>query len=189
MPGTDGDAEWRRLTDEWHAAYWRSQEPWRHRVVTGPLPTLYDCFDHADLLISDISSVVADFIASGKPYVIANPDGRDADEFRTEFPTAAAAYLLDAGCAALPDVIAEAAGPGPDRLAAARQELKGYLLGPDHPDALTRFNDAVEALATRAAQPAETTPAARPAAATLAAQPTEADAAPGAPAVRAVSGA
>ena len=198
MPGTDGDAEWRRLTDEWHAAYWRSQEPWRHRVVTGPLPTLYDCFDHADLLISDISSVVADFIASGKPYVVANPDGRDADEFRTEFPTAAAAYLLDSGCAALPDVIAETAGPGPDRLAAARQELKGYLLGPDHPDALTRFNDAVEALATRtahptettpAAQPTETTPAARPPAATLAAQPTEADPAPGAPAVRAVSGA
>jgi hypothetical protein len=198
MPGTDGDAEWRRLTDEWHASYWRSQEPWRHRVVTGPLPTLYDCFDHADLLISDISSVVADFIASGKPYAVANPDGRDADEFRAEFPTAAAAYLLDAGCVALPDVIAEAAGPGPDRLAAARRELKGYLLGPDHPDALTRFNDAVEALAARTAHPTETTSAAqptdttstgRPAAATLAVQPTEADAAPGAPAVRAASGA
>jgi hypothetical protein len=198
VPGTDGDAEWRELTDAWHAAYWRSQEPWRHRVVTGPRPVLYDCFDHADLLISDISSVVADFIASGKPYAVANPDGRDADEFRAEFPTAAAAYLLDAGCAALPDVIAEAAGPGPDRLAAARRELKGYLLGPDHPDALTRFNDAVEALAARTAHPTETTSAAqptdttstgRPAAATLAVQPTEADAAPGAPAVRAASGA
>jgi len=166
--------------------------------VTGPLPTLYDCFDHADLLISDISSVVADFIASGKPYAVANPDGRNADEFRAEFPTAAAAYLIDAGCAALPGVVAETAGPGPDRLAEARRELKGYLLGPDHPDALTRFNDAVEALATRTADPTETTrtahptettPAARPAAATQAAQPTEADAAPSAPAVRAVSGA
>ena len=110
MPGTDGDAEWRGLTDAWHAAYWRSQEPWRHRVVTGPLPALYDCFDHADLLISDISSVVADFIASGKPYAVANPDGRDEDEFRTEYPTAAAAYLIDPGCTALPDVMAEAAG-------------------------------------------------------------------------------
>jgi hypothetical protein len=174
MPGTDGDAEWRRLTDEWHAAYWRSQEPWRHRVVTGPLPTLYDCFDQADLLISDISSVVADFLASGKPYAVANPDGRDEDEFRAEFPTAAAAYLLDAGCAALPNVIAEAAGPGPDRLAGARRELKGYLLGPDHPDALTRFNDAVEALATRAAHPSEATPVAHPPAATPAAHPSEA---------------
>ena len=85
-----------------------------------------------------------------------------------------------------------------DRLAEARRELKGYLLGPDHPDALTRFNDAVEALAARTAHPTETTSAAqptdttstgRPAAATLAVQPTEADAAPGAPAVRAASGA
>ena len=128
-------------------------------MVTGPLPTLYDCFDHADLLISDISSVVADFIASGKPYAVANPDGSDEAEFRAEFPTAAAAYLLDAGCTALPDVIAQATGPGPDRLAGARRELKGYLLGPDHPDALTRFNNAVEALATRVARPAESTPA------------------------------
>ncbi len=169
-------------------------------MVTGPLPTLYDCFDHADLLISDISSVVADFIASGKPYAVANPDGRDEAEFRAEFPTAAAAYLLDAGCAALPDVIAQATGPGPDRLAGARRELKGYLLGPDHPDALTRFNDAVEALATRAAHPsgphpAESAPAHPPAGPAHAARPGGTDMAPGAaaaaegPAVRAVSGA
>jgi hypothetical protein len=213
MPGTDGDAEWRQLTDAWHAAYWRSQEPWRHRVVTGPLPTLYDCFDHADLLISDISSVVADFIASGKPCAVANPDGRDEAEFRAEFPTASAAYLLDAGCAALPDVIAQATGPGPDRLAGARRELKGYLLGPDHPDALTRFSDAIEALATRGAHPPEAAPAAHPPEAAPAAHPPEAvpaghpaaatsadrlagvDTAPGGataeegPAVRAVSGA
>ncbi|HXZ76861.1 MAG TPA: hypothetical protein VEH31_39145, partial [Streptosporangiaceae bacterium] len=161
-PGTDGDAEWQELTGAWHIAYWQSQEPWRHRVVTGPRPTLYDCFDHADLLISDISSVVADFIASGKPYAVANPGGRGEDEFRAEFPTAAAAYLLDAGCAALPGVIAEASGPGPDRLAPARRELKGYLLGPDHPDALTRFSNAVEALATRAARPAGAAPGAYP---------------------------
>ena len=160
-PGTDGDAEWQQLTDAWHAAYWRSQEPWWHRVVTGPLPTLYDCFDHADLLISDISSVVADFIASGKPYAVANPEGRDEAGFRAEFPSAAPAYLLDADCAALPDVIAQATGPGPDRLAGARRELKGYLLGPDHPDALTRFNDAIEALATRTADPSAPTLAAQ----------------------------
>jgi hypothetical protein len=194
-PGTDGDAEWQALTGAWHAAYWQSQEPWRHRVVTGPRPTLYDCFDHADLLISDISSVVADFIASGKPYAVANPDGCGEDEFCAEFPTAAAAYLLDRDCVALPDVIAEAAGPGPDRLAAARRELKGYLLGPDHPDALTRFRHAVDAMAARAAGPAAATPAAYPAGAAPAVRLAGADVAPGAaaaeeaPPARAVSGA
>jgi hypothetical protein len=194
-PGTDGDAEWQELAGAWHAAYWQSQEPWRHRVVNGPRPTLYDCFNHADLLISDISSVVADFIASGKPYAVANPDGRGEDEFRAEYPTAAAAYLLDADCVRLPDVIAEAAGPGPDRLAAARRELKGYLLGPDHPDALTRFRNAVDAMAARAAGPAGATPAAYPAGAAPTARLAGADVAPGtaaaeeAPTARAVSGA
>jgi len=192
-PGTDGDAEWRQLTDQWHAAYWQSQEPWRHRVVTGPRPALYDCFDHADLLISDISSVIADFIASGKPYAVANPDGRDEDEFRAEFPTTAAAYLIDADCLALPDVIAETTGPGPDRLAGARRDLKGYLLGPDHPDALTRFNNAIGALAARVTRPAQAAPA-YPVSAAPAVRMAGADAAPGAaaeeaPQVRAVSGA
>ena len=98
-------------------------------------------------------------------------------------------------------MIAQATGPGPDRLAGARRELKGYLLGPDHPDALTRFNDAVEALATRAAHPsgppaahpAESAPAAHPAgpapaahpAGHAAARPAGADMAPGAAAGRA----
>ena len=139
--------------------------------------------------------MVADFIASGKPYAVANPDGRDGAEFRAEFPTAAAAYLLDADCAALPDVIAQATGPDPDRLAGARRELKGYLLGPDHPDALTRFNDAVEALAARAAHPSAPAPAAHSSGPAQAARPTGEDVAPSAaaateaPAVRAVSGA
>ena len=97
MPGTDGDAEWRRLTDEWHAAYWRSQEPWRHRVVTGPLPTLYDCFNHADLMITDISSVVADFIASGKPYVVDQRAGTAANGYFRERVSRARRRRLPAG--------------------------------------------------------------------------------------------
>jgi hypothetical protein len=94
----------------------------------------------------------------------------------------------------LPDVIAEATGPGPDRLAGARRELKVYLPGPDHPDALTRFNNAVEALATRATRPAQAAPA-YPAGAAPAVRLAGADAVPSAaaaedaPQVGAVSGA
>ena len=124
-------------------------------MITGPLPTLYDCFNQADLLISDISSVVSDFIASGKPYVVTNPGGLDEDEFRQKFPTAAAAYLLDRDCAALSDILAQAAAPGDDGLAEARRELRRYLLGPDHLDAQTRFADAVDALAERVAGSAD----------------------------------
>lgn len=153
-PAAADDTEWLRLNDAWQAAYWRSQGWWQHRVITGPLPVLYECFNRADLLISDISSVVSDFMASGKPYVVTNPDGLDEDEFRKNFPTAAAAYLLDPDCAGLPDILAETAASGDDRLAEARRELRRYLLGPDNPDAQTRFADAIEALAVRVARSA-----------------------------------
>jgi hypothetical protein len=168
QPAAENDAEWEQLNNAWHAAYWRSQGWWEHRVITGPLPVLYDCFNQADLLISDISSVVSDFIASGKPYVVTNPEALDEDEFREKYPTAAAAYLLGPDCAGLPGVLAQAAAPGDDRLVEERRELRRYLLGPDHPDALTRFADAIEALIGRVGQPAD--PAPDPSPAPLAAQ-------------------
>jgi hypothetical protein len=153
-PAAADEAEWARLNDAWHAAYWNSQGWWRHRVITGPAPVLYDCFNRADLLISDISSVVSDFIASEKPYVVTNPDGLDEDRFRENFPTTAAGYLLGADCKGFSKILAQAIAPGEDRLAQARRALKTYLLGSGSPDAQTRFADAVEALAQRVAKSA-----------------------------------
>jgi len=152
------DAEWLRLNEAWHAAYWRSQGWWHHQVITGSLPVLYECFNQADLLISDISSVVSDFLASGKPYVVTNPEGLDEDGFREKFPTAGAAYLLGPDCAGLPGILAQAAAPGEDPLAESRRELRRYLLGPDKPDALTRFSEAIEALAERVTRPVDPAP-------------------------------
>jgi hypothetical protein len=152
------DAEWLRLNEAWHAAYWRSQAWWQHQVITGSLPVLYECFNQADLLISDISSVVSDFLAAGKPYVVTNPEGLGEDEFREKFPTAGAAYLLGPDCAGLPGILAQAAAPGEDPLAEARRELRRYLLGPDKPDALTRFTEAIEALAGQVARPVDPAP-------------------------------
>jgi hypothetical protein len=148
-PDPARDAEWQHLNDAWHEAYWSSEGWWRHRVVTGRLPTLYECFNRTDLMISDISSVVADFVATGKPYAVTNPGNRGEREFREEFPTAVAGYLLGADCAELPEILEQAAMAGNDRFARSREELKRYLLGPDSPDAQTRFNEAVSALIAR----------------------------------------
>jgi CDP-glycerol glycerophosphotransferase (TagB/SpsB family) len=41
--------------------------PGTHRVVVGSRPSLYECFNQADFLIADISSVVSDFIESQNP--------------------------------------------------------------------------------------------------------------------------
>jgi len=150
QPDPARDAEWHRGQDAWHEAYWASQGWWEHRVVTGQRPTVYDCFHQADLLISDISSLVVDFLATGKPYAVTNLHGRDEADFRQEFPTAGAGYLLTPDCAELPEILGEATGAGGDRLGQARRDLKRYLLGPDSPAPQARFNAALDALIERA---------------------------------------
>lgn len=113
--------------------------PIRHLVVPGTEPHLYECFNQSDLMISDISSVVADYIASGKPYAVTNVSGQPERAFHERYPSTEAGVLLMPGLDGLGDFL-----DGHDDLAEARRKLKGYLLGPDYPDAMTRFNAAVE---------------------------------------------
>ncbi|MEU8262561.1 CDP-glycerol glycerophosphotransferase family protein [Micromonospora sp. NPDC048999] len=109
-----------------------------HRVVTGRTPALFDCFNQSDLLISDVSSVVSDFVQSQRPYVVANPSGLPEDEFRRTFPTSRAAYLLSADCGELEKILALTRA-GDDPMTEARRELKTYLLGPNEPNSMERF--------------------------------------------------
>lgn len=123
----------------------------RHLTVIDADPALYDCFNQADLLITDISSVVADFIASGKPYMVTNVAGMPEESFRERYPSTEAGYPLTKGLSELRAVLLALEQDGEDPLAATRRKLKSYLLGPDHPDAMTRFNDAVNGAWERAA--------------------------------------
>jgi hypothetical protein len=152
-PDPQAEEEWRRLEAAWHRLYWSSEGGSHPLVITGPRPTLYECFNQSDVLISDISSVVSDFIATGKPYLVTNPGGLADDDFRAKNPSAAAAYLIGPDCAGLTGIGALAAGNGDDPLAGDRRQLKHYLLGPDSPDAQTRFNEAAARLAERARNP------------------------------------
>jgi hypothetical protein len=134
------------IDQEWRAAYWAAQGWWSHVVVTGSRPHLYSCFNEADLMISDISSVVSDFVASGKPYVMTNPDDIDPDTYRAEQSAAGGAYLLGSDVSALaPIVDAVRSGPN-DPMAERREWTREYVLGPADPDALTLFTAALERL-------------------------------------------
>jgi hypothetical protein len=113
-----------------------------HVTIAGSSPSLFDCFNDSDVLVADISSVLSDFIASEKPYVVTNLTGLSEDEFRDKFRSAGEAYLLDPGAeriGAILDLIRIE-----DPLAGARAQLKEYLLGPSSPDAFTRFSAAVD---------------------------------------------
>ncbi|MDP4506690.1 CDP-glycerol glycerophosphotransferase family protein [Nonomuraea turcica] len=120
-----------------------------HMVVTGREPHLYDCFNECDLLISDISSVVADFLASEKPYAVTNVAGLPERAFHERYPSTEAGVLLGEDLAGLAEFL-----DGEDTLARARIKLRSYLFGPEYPDALARFNAAVERVMTSAGGPA-----------------------------------
>ncbi|MDK0519426.1 hypothetical protein [Streptomyces sp. ML-6] len=143
------EAETARLRDEWNAASWRSQGWWEHRVITGAQMRLYDCFNESDAMVSDISSVVSDFIASGKPYAVTDSAELGEEEFRRQNTAVRAAVILSNSAAELDELLTAVTDPASDALADARLELKQYLLGPDEPTSIVQFNTAVKALAAR----------------------------------------
>ncbi|WP_406386531.1 hypothetical protein [Streptomyces sp. NBC_01618] len=143
------EVEIARLKDEWNAASWRALGWWEHKVVTGARMRLYDCFNESDAMVSDISSVVSDFIASGKPYAVTDSAALGEDEFRRQNTAVRAAVVLSNAATELDALLAAVVDPAADTLAADRRELKEYLLGPDEPTSIVQFDTAVKALAAK----------------------------------------
>ncbi|GAA2249105.1 MULTISPECIES: hypothetical protein [Streptomyces] len=135
-----------RAAAAWDEAYWASLPAGEHQIITAARPTLYSCFNVADLLISDVSSVISDFLASEKPYAVANTSGLPEDAFRAAFPTVVAATVLTPDAAGVPELLETVRHPERDELVEARAELKLRLLGPAEPSSQERFNEAVRAL-------------------------------------------
>jgi hypothetical protein len=119
-----------------------------HEAVLNNERELYDLFNESDALISDISSVVSDYLKSGKPYFVSNlADVPDA-EFREQNPSAGAAYLVGSDGSGLAEGLAAARGVDPMR--EHRSRVREYLIGDPSVNAMTRFRHAVDALALRA---------------------------------------
>ncbi|MFF1542801.1 hypothetical protein [Streptomyces sp. NPDC058291] len=139
-----------RLRAEWNETYWRSFPSYEHRVITGAAPRLYDCFNASEAMVSDISSVVSDFIASGKPYAVTDSAELGAEEFRRQNTAVRAAVILGNDAAELDRLLAAVRDPAGDPLAEGRKELREYLLGSDEPSSRQRFDTAVRDLALKA---------------------------------------
>ncbi|AKN70571.1 membrane protein [Streptomyces sp. PBH53] len=139
-----------QLRAQWNDAYWRSFPSYEHRVIRGAQPRLYDCFNVSDAMVSDISSVVSDFIASGKPYAVTDSGELGVEEFKRQNTAVRAAVILSNSATELGELLDAVRDPAADPLADARKELKQYLLGPDEPKSIDQFNAAVADLALKA---------------------------------------
>jgi len=124
------------------------EAPGAHRIVeTGP-DALYDAFNEADVLIADISSVVADFLASGKPYLVTNPRAVPVEELHRDFPSTSGGGIVQQDATKVAELIADAVGT--DSLRERREQLAIYFLGTPVADPVEEFADEVDRACARA---------------------------------------
>lgn len=106
---------------------------------------LVDAFNAADAMVSDISGIVVDFMASAKPLVMYAAQYDDPEAFRAAHPTARGAYVIDRDLKRLDAALDDALGADP--LAPLRAQQADRYLGPDRAQPAQRFIDLVEELA------------------------------------------
>jgi hypothetical protein len=90
--------------------------------------SVVDCFNACDAMISDVSSVVSDFLISEKPFAMGAVSAH-GEAFVEEFPLAAAAYVFDvlgAEAVELEAVLDDMLGA--DSKADKRRSLRNYYL-------------------------------------------------------------
>lgn len=118
-----------------------------HRVVKGG--SINEWFNRATALVTDISSVVSDFLASEKPYAVFNHTDLDDATFRAEYPSTGAGTTIGRDGRGIAEFIGIVTRAAPDVHAETRATLATYLLGPLEHRSLETFQAAIDALILR----------------------------------------
>jgi hypothetical protein len=88
--------------------------------------TIVESFNLSDALVSDVSSVVSDYLFSQKPFAVSDML-EEGEDFPRTFPLASAAYVIPRTLDGLTEIIARMLGPDP--LEEQRREMRRYYLG------------------------------------------------------------
>ncbi|WP_138756797.1 hypothetical protein [Modestobacter altitudinis] len=122
-----------------------------HRVVEPGGAPLTSCFNVASALITDVSSVLTDFLAADRPVAVCDPRGQDRAAFVARYPSAAAGLVLPPGAGGIEELLQVLTGVRDDAHRCAREATRRELLGDPGIRALDRMAAAVEALGGRSA--------------------------------------
>jgi xanthosine utilization system XapX-like protein len=117
-----------------------------HQRLAEAPEALYEAMRVSDVLISDVSSVLSDWLACRRPYLVTNPQRLAPTELHERFPTTQGGAVLDPEGDVL-GLLDEALGS--DRLAPRRSQLAHHLIGPPRQDPLQDFVDEVSAFVRR----------------------------------------
>lgn len=118
-----------------------------HRVIKGG--SINEWFNRASAMITDISSVVSDFLASEKPYAVFNHTDLDDAAFREDYPSTSAGTIIGRDGRGIAEFIAVVTQQVADDQAGRRAELATYLLGPQEQRSLEAFREAIDAFIER----------------------------------------
>lgn len=110
-----------------------------------PLISIHDCMNNSDLLITDISSVMNEYLVTKKPIIVCNTGSKSDEELHSVFPTCAAAYSVTTEDSIL-DTLDQIKND--DRLETVRKRVKSHSLGDFPEGALNRFKAEIEKLVT-----------------------------------------
>jgi CDP-glycerol glycerophosphotransferase (TagB/SpsB family) len=100
-------------------------------------------------LISDISSVISDFLASEKPYAVFNHTSMTAADFVRDYRSTSAATIVGRDGSGIAEFIAVVTRTAPDTMAATRSRLATYLLGSPEQRTLAAFQESVTGFIAR----------------------------------------
>ncbi len=87
--------------------------------------SIFDCFNNADAMICDVSSVATDFLQSRKPLAMYVPHG-EVDTFTEHFPVGSAAYLIDPEASNIDEVLRQLLNTDPAAHRRDRERIR-YL--------------------------------------------------------------
>ncbi|WP_446663468.1 CDP-glycerol glycerophosphotransferase family protein [Flexivirga sp. B27] len=133
-PYNDRDPEFRRIAEQARELLAADAARTGREHVFGAAAqqemSMEECFNASDLMIADVSSVVADYLYSEKPILLANPE-QDIEQFIEEFPLASATYVVDGSREQVGAALVASATDDP--MGPVRRAKRAYYLG-DFPD-------------------------------------------------------
>ncbi|QCO55506.1 hypothetical protein EOK75_06930 [Pseudorhodobacter turbinis] len=86
----------------------------------------FELYAKADVLISDISSTIIDYLYAGKPYIVTNPQGFSNEELK-KYPSVAGGYLCEQDVGNVGKLLRLALSEDP--VAETREEVRQYAFG------------------------------------------------------------
>lgn len=103
--------------------------------------TIYQRMNESDILITDVSSVLNEYLVTKKPIIICNSQGVSRSDMNKSFPSSEAAYQLDEGSEAVE--LIESIEKN-DRLWNVRDRIRKESLGDFDEGAVSKFKKEVE---------------------------------------------